>query len=140
MESGIRFALVDTPGFNDTYLDDTAVLAQLAAFMEASYRAQVRLTAIIYLHPITHDRLEGSALDNLSMFRKLCGPDCYPNIVLATTFWSGVDEDTAALREAELIQNEEFWCGMIRRGSQVIRCPEDRAQCIQGIGCNTTRP
>jgi hypothetical protein len=98
--------------------------------MEGTYRVKVKLTAIIYLHPIVNDRLEGSALDNLSMFRKLCGPDCFSNIVLATSFWSRVDQEVGARREAELKDTEEFWGGMIRRGSEVIRLPNSRTEMV----------
>ena len=129
--AGIKMALVDTPGFNDTYLDDAAILAQLSSFMETTYRAQVKLTAIIYLHPITNDRLEGSALDNLSLFRKLCGPKFYPNVILATTFWSKVDTQVGSRREAELMETEEFWGSMCNRGSEVIRLPDDQESCIK---------
>jgi hypothetical protein len=128
--AGINMALVDTPGFNDTYLDDAAILAQLSSFMETAYRARVKLTAIIYLHPIINDRLEGSALDNLSMFRKLCGPKFYPNVVLATTFWGNVDPAVGSRRENELKETDEFWGSMCKRGSEVIRLPDDRFDCI----------
>ncbi|KAH0334901.1 hypothetical protein KCU81_g9280, partial [Aureobasidium melanogenum] len=128
--AGLTFALVDTPGFNDTSLDDAAILAELATFMEATYRADVKLTAIIYLHPITDDRLEGSALDNLSMFQKLCGPNFYSNIVLATNFWSLVDETTGRRRERQLEENGDWWGRMKDHGSLIVRLPDDREECI----------
>ncbi|KAG9602826.1 hypothetical protein KCU86_g1472, partial [Aureobasidium melanogenum] len=126
----LTFALVDTPGFNDTSLDDAAILAELATFMEATYRADVKLTAIIYLHPIINDRLEGTALDNLSMFQKLCGPNFYPNIVLATNFWSLVDETTGRRRERQLEENGDWWGRMKDHGSLIVRLPDDREECI----------
>ncbi|KAH0268569.1 hypothetical protein KCU91_g9311, partial [Aureobasidium melanogenum] len=126
----LTFALVDTPGFNDTSLDDAAILAELATFMEATYRADVKLTAIIYLHPIINDRLEGTALDNLSIFQKLCGPNFYPNIVLATNFWSLVDETTGRRRERQLEENGDWWGRMKDHGSLIVRLPDDREECI----------
>ncbi|KAG9845925.1 hypothetical protein KCU98_g6587, partial [Aureobasidium melanogenum] len=128
--AGLTFALVDTPGFNDTFLDDAAILAALANFMESTYRADVKLTAIIYLHPIINDRLEGSALDNLSMFQKLCGPNFYPNIVLATNFWSLVEETTGRRRERQLEENGDWWGRMKDHGSLIVRLPDDREECI----------
>ncbi|KAH0202371.1 hypothetical protein KCU99_g4611, partial [Aureobasidium melanogenum] len=128
--AGLTFALVDTPGFNDTSLDDAAILVELATFMESTYRADVKLTAIIYLHPIINDRLEGSALDNLSMFQKLCGPNFYPNIVLATNFWSLVDETSGRRRERRLEENGDWWGRMKDHGSQIVRLPDDREECI----------
>lgn len=99
--------------------------------MEATYRAKLKLTAILYLHDITHPRLEGSALSNFSMFRKLCGPVFYSNVILATTFWSQVDESLGRRREAELRSNEDFWGTMVQRGSEVIRLPDDRETAIR---------
>ncbi|KAK0301204.1 hypothetical protein LTR54_014213 [Friedmanniomyces endolithicus] len=130
-EADTNFCLVDTPGFNDTYLDDAAILAQLAAFLESSYKAQVRLSAIVYLHPIASQRLEGSALNNLSMFRKLCGTDFYPNVILATSFWGSVDADIGRRREVELREKDEFWGAMVKRGSTIVRLPDDREGSVQ---------
>jgi hypothetical protein len=127
---GMSFSLIDTPGFDDTYRDDAQVLGLLASFMAATYRHGATLSAIIYLHPITNERFEGSARDNLLMFQKLCGADFYPNVVLATSFWSLVDEATGARREAELRDRDEFWGEMVRQGSSVVRLPDDRDACV----------
>ncbi|TKA63819.1 hypothetical protein B0A55_10019 [Friedmanniomyces simplex] len=130
-EAETNFCLVDTPGFNDTYLDDAAILAQLAAFLESSYKAEVKLSAIVYMHPIVSHRLEGSALNNLAMFRKLCGSDFYPNVILATSFWGLVEAATGHRREVELRENDEFWGAMVKRGSQIVRLPDDREGSVQ---------
>lgn len=69
----------------------------------------------------------GTALANLRMFRRLCGPDCLKNVVLATTFWGYVDKVTGERRERELIENDQFWGKMVARGSQVVRLDESRS-------------
>lgn len=99
--------------------------------MASTYRRGTQLTAIIYVQPIHHERFEGSARDNLHMFRKLCGDDFYPNVVLATNFWTCVDGDTGARREAELRDKPEFWGDMVQRGSRVVRLPDEREAAVE---------
>jgi hypothetical protein len=65
--------------------------------------------------------MEGSALRNLKMFRKLCGDEPLGNVILCTTFWGKVDAATGAQREDELRTNREFWGSMIARGSRMVR-------------------
>jgi hypothetical protein len=129
--NGLSFILIDTPGFDDTYHDDAAILSKLASFMASTYQQGTQLTAIIYVHPIHHERFEGSARDNLHMFQKLCGDDFYPNVVLATNFWTCVDADTGARREAELRDKPEFWGDMVQQGSWVVRLPDEREAAVE---------
>jgi hypothetical protein len=55
------------------------------------------------------------------MLQKLCGPDCLPNIILATTFWDIINAGAGAARARDLIQNEDFWGFMHSHGSAVMR-------------------
>lgn len=68
--------LIDTPGFDDTDKSDSETLAEVAIWLANSYRSQIRLTGILYLHRITDNRLGGCAMKNLKMFKKMCG-QCY---------------------------------------------------------------
>jgi hypothetical protein len=66
--------------------------------------------------------MQGSARKNLLMFKKLCGPAALKHVILATTMWERLnDESIGHKREQELIQTEEFWGWMKKQGSQVIR-------------------
>jgi hypothetical protein len=71
--------------------------------------------------------MQGSALRNLRMFRELCGPQCLPNVVLATTFWENVAEQDGVKREKELRDNDEFWGRMVKKGSQIVRLKQKQA-------------
>lgn len=112
--------LVDTPGFNDTFRPDTDILASLVDWMKASYQ-EMQLSGIIYLHDIKLDRMYGSSLTNLRMFRRLCGDDNLKNVILATTKWSDPPKSEEASREEQLCSDEEFWGLMIQEGSLVRR-------------------
>lgn len=118
---GYNIVLVDTPGFNDTYKSDTEILLELAKWLEVTYRQNARLNGIIYLHRITDVRMDGGAMRNLKMFRKLCGTDPMKNVIITSTFWSRIPESEAVAHEEELTKKPQFWGDMIDHGAQVKR-------------------
>ncbi|KAM6479274.1 P-loop containing nucleoside triphosphate hydrolase protein [Trichoderma sp. SZMC 28011] len=116
-----KFYLVDTPGFDDTHRSDTDILRQVADWLNRSYQAQIRLAGIVYLHRITDNRMGGTALKNLSIFKKLCGDEGLSCVVLATTMWGLVSPEEGERREHDLSTKPEYWAGMVSRGSKVLR-------------------
>ena len=53
------------------------------------------------------------------MFEKLCGKNAFRNVVLTTTMWDEVDEETGEARETEL--KSRYWKIMLERGSTTDR-------------------
>lgn len=86
-----------------------------------SYGSGTLLNGLIYLHRITDHRMQGSATKNLRMFKKLCGEQCFRNVMLATTMWQKVDPAIGEAREQELLSTPEFWGYMAKKGSTVMR-------------------
>ncbi|KAH8693455.1 P-loop containing nucleoside triphosphate hydrolase protein, partial [Phaeosphaeriaceae sp. PMI808] len=121
---GHQITLVDTPGFDDTHLTDTQVLGLIADWLKYTYDEGTLLSGIVFLHSISSDRMEGSSLKNLDMFRKLCGDENLGNVILANTKWSHIQPNIGYQREQELIQN--FWASMIARGSRTTRLGDDQ--------------
>lgn len=117
--------LVDTPGFDDTHKKDADVLKLLANWFDVTYRSGTKLSGIIYLHRITDDRMRGSSMRSMRMFRQLCGESFYRNLLLGTTCWSLIPEDVGKQREMELMTDENFWKGLIGKGAQFVRIPDD---------------
>lgn len=111
---------MDTPGFDDTHKSDTDILMELTGWLNEAYEAKILLTGIIYLHRIMDPRLGGKALQNLKMFKSLCGDEALSKVVLATTFWGHVNATVGMNRESEL-EKSEFWGKMIKKGSKVLR-------------------
>lgn len=72
----------------------------------------------------------GTPLKNLRNFEELCGKNMLRNIVLTTTMWDNVDQDTGNTRERDL---EFFWKGMITRGSTIRRFEGTRDSAFQVI-------
>ena len=132
--------LVDTPGFNDTNRSDTEILTALAEWMKRSYEDDMRLSGIIYLHGISDTRMTHSSLQNLRMFRKLCGDHNLKNVVLATTKWGVTPLEDALRRENDLKSETGFWYTMMAAGSKVRRfensaaSAKDLVEDILGVG------
>lgn len=93
---------------------------EVANWLAEGYSNNIKLTGIIYLHPINSPRVGGTAMKNLRMFKKLCGFNGLGSVVLATTMWSVADAK-APQRERELVQTDGFWKEMIEQGSRIFR-------------------
>jgi len=77
------------------------------------------LSGLLYFHRISDVRMSATPLKNLRMFEELCGKDSFKNVILTTTMWDDVDEETGASREGEL--NGIYWKAMIDHGSSTGR-------------------
>ncbi|KAI5999967.1 P-loop containing nucleoside triphosphate hydrolase protein [Pisolithus albus] len=112
--------LVDTPGFNDTKKSDLEILNLISDWLNPNPISTPILSAILYFHRITDNRMAGTPLKNLRVFEKLCGKDAMSKVILVTTMWDEVDTDTGNERLEEL--KDSYWKGMISRGSTTFKC------------------
>ncbi|KAF8959510.1 P-loop containing nucleoside triphosphate hydrolase protein [Flammula alnicola] len=119
-----RLIIVDTPGFDDTYVDDSEILRRISVWLAASYSQKMKLGGVIYLHDITQNRMLGMTRRNLDMFQKLVGKDALKSVVIGTTKWSLVQHEIASKREHEF--KSTYWAEMIQTGSPVFRVDEGR--------------
>jgi len=117
--STLRVHLIDTPGFDDTNLSDVQILQNIAHWLSMSFKHGIKLSGIIFLHRIIDVKMADSARRNLLMFQKL-----WREILLlcnaCTTMWSQVDEGTGSAREKELINTDEWWGHMYKKGSKIF--------------------
>ena len=88
-----------------------------------SYSDNKLLSGIFYLHRITDNRMAGTPLRNLQVFRKLCGKDALDRVYLTTTMWDEVDEHVGD-RRLNLLETM-YWKTMITQGAKVVRCNDD---------------
>ncbi|OSX61199.1 hypothetical protein POSPLADRAFT_1047446 [Postia placenta MAD-698-R-SB12] len=98
---GEHVKLIDTPGFDDTHRSQSAILKDIADFLEQTYEQNVKLSGIIYMYRISDNRAGGIARENFAL-------DAMSNVVIATTMWSGIAEDVGVRREREL-SSETFY-------------------------------
>lgn len=127
--------MIDTPGFDDSTRKDVEVLKDISFFLSKTYRQGIKLTGIVYLHKITDNRMSGSSILNLNMFKKLCGEHIYPHIVLATTMWGilrGSEENVQKGEDAmkELVARPDWWGLMYDRGSKIVKHDGDRESAL----------
>ncbi|KAI4161136.1 MAG: hypothetical protein LQ342_005174 [Letrouitia transgressa] len=109
---GNRFViLVDTPGFNDTYLSDTDVLNILIDWMAESYQGTSTFWHNLFA-------LYSRSVHNLRVFQRLCGESNLRNVLLTTTKWGITPFEDAERREHELKTNDDFWGLMIKKAAR----------------------
>ncbi|KAL8811659.1 MAG: hypothetical protein Q9200_001629 [Gallowayella weberi] len=121
--------LIDTPGFDDTFIKDVEVLEALASWLTKKYKSSQLLSGIIYLHPITDSRVRGSTAKSLEVFQRLVGPDSFHNIVLVTTMWDLLPDKFIGEAREEMLR-EEFWRPLIEKGSVTDRSYGDRRSAL----------
>ena len=66
-----ELVLIDTPGFDDTFRDDTQVLQEVANYLASIYRQDMKLSGIVYLHDITKNSTSHGGTANLTIFQAL---------------------------------------------------------------------
>ena len=131
---GQRVWLLDTPGFNDTHRSDTEILTDITAWLMRAHESRIKLSGLIYLHNITHNRMEGSTHTYLKTFRGLCGDENLKSTILVTTMWDHVSQVLGDSREAELIDRPDFWGEMLANNSQMARHSNDHNSAINIVG------
>ena len=124
---GCKIVLIDSPGFNDTDRSEAEVLAEIANYLDYTYRnpPHLKLTGIVYLQSIMDPKMYGSSLRNLRMFKDLCGESPLKNVVLATNRWEEArllgKEQQALDKEGELRKDPQFWEPLLKGGSRMVR-------------------
>ncbi|KAK1750450.1 P-loop containing nucleoside triphosphate hydrolase protein, partial [Echria macrotheca] len=119
VDEGREIILVDTPGFDDTTRPDVEILTEMAQLLAALYNSKTRLAGIIYLHRITDPRFSGTAVKNLEILKKICGPSNFDSVAIVMNMWDTIDTNTATQRESEL--RDTFWAPMLNGGSTLHR-------------------
>ena len=84
-----------------------------------SYEKDIRLSGLLYFHRISDNRMAGTPLNIFKMFQNLCGINALENVVLVTTMWDEVDEETGNIRENEL--TIKYWKKIIEYGGHTSR-------------------
>ena len=85
------------------------------------YNEGRKFFGILYLHNICYPRVGGSLQRNMTMFKKLCGPDPLKNVVVVTTFWDKIGLVQGVALETELKTKDRFLKGLVEGGSKFVR-------------------
>ena len=115
---GQQFLLFDMPGFDDIYRLDADIPQELAGNLAASYKNNLKLGGVVYLHRIKDERMTNAIMRNLTMFKNPCGDSGLENTILATTFWDELPyTEKGEQREKELANNAKYWGYMLSKGA-----------------------
>jgi hypothetical protein len=95
------------------------------------FHAEMKLTGIIYIHPIDEVRMKGSAVKNLIMFRKMIGESNMNRCCMVTTKWSREVYEIAVEREKGL--RDGFWKPIRDRGARVVRFEDSEKSALDII-------
>ncbi|KAI6025515.1 P-loop containing nucleoside triphosphate hydrolase protein [Pisolithus marmoratus] len=105
---GFGVVLVDTPGLEDMKPSDLDILKLISDWVSAEYQTpRPLLSAILYFHRISDNRMAGTPLKNLRFFEKLCGKNAMSNAILVTTMWDEVESEVGDERLEEL--KDSYW-------------------------------
>jgi len=85
------------------------------------YNEGRKFSGIFYLHNICVPRVGGSLQRNMTMFKKLCGPDPLKNVVVVTTFWDEIELVQGIEFETELKTKDKFFKGLVEGKSKFVR-------------------
>ena len=130
-----RAFMIDTPGFDDTSRPDAEILKGIAFFLTALQQSGKRLAGLIYMHRITDVRMGGSAVRNLELFRRICGPSTFRHLALVSSMWGMLKSEeeirTGRQREKTLLSEPNFWKDFVDRHSQVLRHDGSEASALK---------
>ncbi|KAG2029504.1 hypothetical protein BDR03DRAFT_880570, partial [Suillus americanus] len=112
LRSSHRIFLVDTPGFDHTYMEESEVFGRITSWLKDVH---VNIAGIIFLHDIAHDNC--SSLNNaIRTVQRLSGSHSLMNVILTTANWSNIEPEE---RQKQLANTE--WGNLIFRGARDCR-------------------
>lgn len=137
---GSRFVLVDTPGFNDTYLSDRRIMHGIVVWLRDQCMSKMKFAGIIYLHDITQARENPET--NLMHPTKLSPPEAPKHLILVTVKWGFTtntsNEDVRELRKTQCETREKelktHWKKMSDAGSLITRFEDSKESARKILG------
>ncbi|PPQ66136.1 hypothetical protein CVT24_000223 [Panaeolus cyanescens] len=115
-----NLVLVDTPGFDDPDKSDAEILEIIAKWLESTYRRQILLTGLVYLHRITDIRHDVGIQNTMNVFQRLVGPNAFERVALVTTMWNELRDKKFGSEREEVLMNNH-WRPMIIRKAMTGR-------------------
>jgi hypothetical protein len=85
------------------------------------YDEDRKFSGILYLLSISDPKVGGSLQRNMTMFKKLCGPDPLKNVVVVTTFWDEIELLQGINVETELKTKDKLFKGLVEGKSKFVR-------------------
>ncbi|PPQ69142.1 hypothetical protein CVT24_000008 [Panaeolus cyanescens] len=131
--ANFSLVLVDTPGFDVVDKSDAENLEIITKWLQSTYKKQILLTSLVYLHRITDIRHDAGAKATMDILKGLAGSKAFKRTTLVTTMWNDLrDEELGVDRERQLESGR--WRPMIDEGATTARFyANDRQTAVQII-------
>ncbi|KAI1739858.1 P-loop containing nucleoside triphosphate hydrolase protein [Xylaria scruposa] len=115
---GHKVILIDTPGFNDTDLEEPTLFVNLARWLANSYHNGEALNGAIFLQGINEVRVLQGEVDGVKLFERIVGPKNFPQVIVATTMWDQVEEGFGVRNEEN---RAKVWNNLSTGGAKFVR-------------------
>ena len=100
--NGSFYLFVDTPGLDDPFISNAAILAEIARLLYLT-KDSVVYAGVIYVHPVTCP-FSDEMRKGLQFLEAFCGLDYAPSITFVTTMWDL--QSPQGVRRSERLFNE----------------------------------
>ncbi|KAG6875510.1 hypothetical protein C0993_008879, partial [Termitomyces sp. T159_Od127] len=112
-----RIVLADMPGFDDFKPSQQSEIYQsLNSWLAKS----AKIAGIVFCHDITQKKWQGSTKKAFQIFEDICGLEAAKKVVLLTTMWDTVKDQSSLVDREEELKNS-YWKSMVSQGSVVWR-------------------
>lgn len=138
--NGETVHLVDTPGFNDSARSELDVFKEIVFWLTSAHSSGIHLNGIVYLHSIADPRWAGSCAKSTALLQALCGPENYASVVIATTHWSSVSNETGNARHEELSKSDNMFAPLSAAGAVICYHSANRSSAIRIVNHLMRRP
>ncbi|GAB1318340.1 hypothetical protein MFIFM68171_08550 [Madurella fahalii] len=121
--NGRKIVLIDTPGFDDDKRSDVQILEAIFKWItRKGYLKHHLLDGLIFLHPVTLNRVGGAERKRTRLLEKILGPKAYKRVIIATTMWDDLKSDDVAKSrlEGRTIKGG-IWDEMLSEGAHIMR-------------------
>lgn len=118
-----RIVLIDTPGFDDDVRSDVVIFEDIAKwFAKRGLMGGRVLDGVIFLHPISLNRVGGSERKRTRLLEKIIGSHAYDRVVIATTMWDDMkSKESMESRMQGRLGAGGVWHNMCNKGATIVR-------------------
>lgn len=106
---GRPVVLIDTPGFDDTTRNDVQILEDIAKWLPKQdfFSKKQPIDGMILLYPITSDFDSTLEKRRTRILQKILGKNAYKRVVIATTMWGSLIDETEVERDISMRWQQE---------------------------------